>query len=174
MRVRGAWAGLALLFVLGAVVAVASAASAAVPVTRACRATQLRGSQHGSSGAMGTIMLSITLRNAGGSCWLEGYAGLHLRDSSGLLPTHVTHGGLAVLMTVPKRVPLSSGKSATVLVAYSDVPRGSETCAHPTGLVVQPPGQTGKLTAPLSTIADVCSHGALRESPVLAGVVPAG
>lgn len=144
-------------------------------VVAPCQAGQLRGSEHGSSGAMGTIMLSITLRNVRGGCWMNGYTWLGLRDATGPIPTHVTHGGLAVLMTVPRRVVLSSGGSATVLVAYSDVPRGSEVCVHATALDVQPPGQLGRVTAPLTLPnAEVCDHGALRESPVLAGIVPAG
>ena len=105
---------------------------------------------------------------------MKGYAGLRLRDSSGLLPTQVTHGGLAVLMSVPRRVVLSSGQDGTVLVAYSDVPRGSEICARATELVVQPPGQSARLTVSLFPNADVCNHGALRESPILAGIVRAG
>jgi hypothetical protein len=166
--------------VAGALLCAIAAASVAAPsgaanVTAACQAAQLRGHEFGSTGAMGTITLSITLRNVGATCSMKGYTALRLRDSAGLVSTRVTHGGLAVLTATPKRVVLSSGKSATVLVAYSDVPRGSETCIDATALVVQPPGQTGWRTVSLPLPnAEVCNHGAVRESPILIGVVRAG
>src|SRR5207302_5179671 len=80
--------------VAAAVLAGAPSAGGAAPV---CRASQLRGHLLDTSGAAGTIVLSITLRNQGGLCSLKGYADLRLRKGNRLLPTHVRHGGLSVL-----------------------------------------------------------------------------
>ena len=152
--------------VAAAVVVSAPAAGGAAPV---CRASQLRGHLLGTSGAAGTIVLSITLRNRAGPCSLKGYADLRLRKGNHLLPTHVLHGGLPVLGQKPVRVLLARGGAATVLVAYSDVPTGYETsCPESTALLVKPPGQAHWLT--VAARAQACNRGTLRESPVLLGV----
>jgi hypothetical protein len=163
-------AGLAILVAAaaGTLGAQAVAGSTKLPV---CRASQLRGSVLNSSGAAGTIALSVTLRNTGAACALRGYAGLQLRTAYRALPTRVLHGGLAFLNSTPKPVHLARSGKATILIAYSDVPVGSEMrCAVASRLAVRPPGQTGRLTVRATLAA--CGHGTLRESPVLAGARP--
>ena len=163
MRVAAA---LALLAAAGTLAAHALAGPAALPT---CRASQLRGSVLNSSGAAGTIALSVTLRNAGAACALRGYAGLQLRTAYRALPTRVLHGGLAFLNGTPRLVRLARSAKASVLIAYEDVPVGNETtCPTATRLAARPPGQTGWLT--IRATLDACGHGTLRESPVLAGV----
>jgi hypothetical protein len=120
-----------------------------------------------SIGAAGTILVSITLRNGGPACWLEGYAGLRLVNAHGPLPTRVVHGGLAVLNQRPNRVVLEYGRVASLLVAYNHLTVG-RACPQSTRLLVRPPGQPGWVTVALRT--DACNHGRLQESPILAGV----
>ena len=55
-----------------------------------------------------------------------------------LLPTHVVHGGLAILNQKPRLVRLAHGAAATVLIAYSDVPTGYERCPTATEILVRP------------------------------------
>src|SRR5207253_2015509 len=91
-----------------------------------CAPAQLRPALLGSNGAAGTILLSVVLRNAGGTCTLRGYPGLRLIGPMGPLPTRVEHGGLAVLRRPVRTIRLTHGQRATVLIAYNDVPVGSE------------------------------------------------
>lgn len=147
-------------------------AALASPSTGAatCKGHRVSGKVGGSSGAAGTITFSIVLTNKGPACTLKGYAGLRLVGKSGLLPTTVKHGGINFLQRPVKLVTLGSGKKATILVAYEDVPVGSETsCPAGTAIRVRPPGQKATLRVKVATTA--CGGGQLWESPVLAGVV---
>jgi hypothetical protein len=163
-----------LLLALSAVCVVAAASTlgevgAEARVSSTCKASQLRGHLLGSSGAAGTITLSITLRNIGAACTLKGYAGLHLTTHADPLPTRVLHDGFAPLNQKARTVLLARNGRATILIAYSDVLTGSEKrCPSSTGLLVRPPGQTHWISVAVK--AQACNHGALRESPVLAGV----
>ncbi len=163
--------------VTGASSAPVGTSTTAVPETAAsseasapaCRASQLRGKLLDSSGAAGTILFSVTLRNTGAACALKGYTRLRLKRARVLLPTRVVHGGLAVLNSTPKLVKLKHLGRASVLVSYGDVPVGNESsCPHGTVLRLRPPGLRGWLAVRVSTYA--CARGTLHESPVLAGV----
>jgi len=156
-----------------AIVAAAAVTTSAAGSTPACRAAQLRGRPAGSSGAAGTIVLSISLTNRGTACTLRGYAGLRLMVGARRpLPTSVAHGGLAVLNQRPKTVRLARGTVATILIAYSDVPTGYErTCPSASEILVRVPGDPTWLGVLAHT--RVCDHGTLRESPLLAGRRPA-
>ena len=137
--------------------------------TTPCRGSKLRGRLLDSSGAAGTLLLAVTLRNAGGTCSLRGYAGLRLARHGKPLPTRVVHGGLAPLNSRPTYVLLAHDRRATILIAYEDVPAGGErSCPSSTTILVRPPG--GREWVPAAARAQACGHGTLRESPVLAGI----
>src|SRR6185503_17116915 len=118
-----------LIPLVGLSVLAAAGSVAAAPTARTCRAGQLAGRVGGSTGAMGTIMLAVVLRNAShASCTLRGYPALRLYRPHRRLPTHVEHGGLAPLNRKVRTVTLRPGGRATVLVAYHDVPSGNQPC----------------------------------------------
>lgn len=150
------------------VAAVAVTTSASGSVT-ACRTSRLRGHLLGSNGAAGTIVLSVTLTNKGPACTLKGYTNLQLMASARrTLPTHVVHGGVAILNQKPKLVRLAHDGAATVLIAYSDVPTSYQSaCPAGTEILVRVPGDQTWLGVPAPTHA--CGGGTLRESPILAG-----
>jgi uncharacterized protein DUF4232 len=156
-----------------AVLVVALAAAAAVTTSAAgstptCRAAQLRGHLLNSSGAAGTIVLSVTLTNRGATCTLKGYTRLQLMAGARRpLATRVVHGGLAVLSQRPHTVVLRQGATATVLIAYGDVPTGYERCPTGTEILLRVPADQTWIGVLARTTA--CNHGTLRESPLLAG-----
>jgi len=161
------------VLVLVAVAALSASASAGGSAP-ACRAQHLRGHLYDSNGAAGTILLSITLTNKGSYCSLKGYTRLQLMaNARRALPTHVVHGGLAILNRKPKTVLLAHNGAASVLIAYSDViHNGERTC--PTGreiLVRVPSDQTW---IPVLAPTTACAHGTLEESPLLLGKRHAG
>jgi Domain of unknown function (DUF4232) len=160
------------VFALASVAAVLLAsASAGRTSATACRAAHLRGHLAGTSGAAGTIVLAIELTNTGAACTMKGYAALALFASPlRPLPTHVVHGGLAILNQKPKLVRLAHNGVATILVAYSDVPTGHESrCPKSASILVKPPGRTLLSAVTVKAPAQACDRGTLRESPVLAG-----
>lgn len=132
-----------------------------------CSASELSARVHDSSGAAGTIAVSITLTNRGPACTLRGYAGLQLRNAGGPLPTTVVHGGLAFLKKTPKLVHLAYGGKATLLIAYNDVPSGSGPCRKATRLLIRPPGASAGISLGLTLLA---CRGRIYEAPILAGV----
>ncbi len=144
-------------------------ASGAPTSAPACSAAQLRGKLLDSNGAAGTILFSVTLSNRGAACSLKGYPALGIANASGLLPVRVVRGGLSLLNDAPKLVKLAHLGKASVLIAYGDVPVGSETsCPSASTVLVRPPGAWDWLTVKAPTQA--CAHGTLRISPVLGGV----
>jgi hypothetical protein len=153
--------------------ALAASPSAGAP-TSPCRAAHLRGHLYQENGAAGTIVLSITLTNTGPTCSLKGYARLQLMASARLaLPTHVTHGGLAILSSLPRTAVLGHNAVASVLIGYSDVVHQGETrCPSGTEILVRVPGDQTWIPVPAKTSA--CAHGALEESPILSGKRHAG
>jgi Protein of unknown function (DUF4232) len=161
------------VLVLAAVAALATSASAGGSAP-ACRASQLHGKQFDENGAAGTILLSITLTNKGKYCSLKGYARLQLMASARrTLPTHVSHGGLALLNPKPKTVLLAHNGSASILIAYSDVVHdGERSCPNGTEILVRVPGD--QTWIPVLARTNACAHGALEESPFLAGKRHAG
>ncbi len=157
-----------LLTIAAAAVSLLASGSATGSASPQCRASQLQGKLLDSSGAAGTIVLSVTLTNTGTRCTMRGYAGLILMHGVNPLTTNVLHGGLPILAQKPKSVLLAHGGAATILVAYSDVTTAGETrCPSSDAVLVRPPGQTNWLRAVAP--AQACAHGTLRESPVLAG-----
>jgi hypothetical protein len=166
MSVRRAGTVFALAVMATALLASASAGRSSAP---ACRAAHLGGHPAGSSGAAGTILLSIQLTNKGPACSLKGYARLLLMASARrALPTHVVHGGLSILKQKPKLVVLKHGGATTVFVAYGDVPVGYQTkCPTGTEILVRVPGDQTWIPVLAKTTA--CGNGTLRESPFLAG-----
>lgn len=152
----------------------AGPAAAAPEPAVACTARQLTARVESSSGAAGTIVLRISLRNTGNACSLTGYPTFRLRDGGGPLPTRTVHGGLPILETKADAVDIAPGDRAFVLVAYSDVSGGTARdkaatrvapCPATTGVDVwlngwqRPVRIAAKLTA--------CDGGRLRTSPFL-------
>jgi hypothetical protein len=131
-----------------------------------CQAGQLRASAGRPRVGVRTSLITITLRNVGPPCQLQGYAGLSLRTASRVLPTRVRRGGLPALNGSPLAIGLARGPKAVILVAYSNVPaRNEKRCSTATRLGVRPPGQPDWLY--VRTTIKACNHGMLRESPVL-------
>lgn len=162
---------LALLAALISAVAVTASASGSIA---SCRAADLRGHLFDQNGAAGTILLSITLTNKGSTCSLRGYTRLQLMANARTpLPTHVTHGGLAILNQRPRTILLHHNGVASILIAYSDVIHTGETRC-PTGreILVRVPGD--QTWIPVLAPTSACAHGALEESPLLAGKRRAG
>ena len=164
-----AWLPLALIAALAALVAFLATRGNSHGT---CGAAQLAAQELDSGGAAGTIVASITLKNvSSASCALEGYAGLQLQDAGGSpLPTNVVHGGLGFLDRTPSRVSLASGGDGTLLIAYHDVPSGTEECPTATTLLIRPPGASDSI--PLSINLIPCG-GRIFEAPILAGAVHA-
>jgi len=157
-----------LLVVLAATAALTVSASAGGSAP-SCRAQHLRGHLYDSNGAAGTILLSITLTNKGPLCSLKGYTRLQLMATARrTLPTHVVHGGLAVLNQKPKTILLARNGVASVLLAYSDVVHNDERSC-PTGreILVRVPGDATWI--PVLAPTNACAHGTLEESPLLLG-----
>lgn len=159
----------ALVAVLAATTAATTSAAGSPP---ACHAAQLRGRLYNSTGAAGTIVLSVTLTNKGAACTMKGYTGLLLMAGARRpLPTRVVHGGLAILSRKPKLVLVAHHGVASVLVGYSDVPHGSEHCPTGTEILFRVPGDATWI--PVLARTSACAHGTLEESPILAGKHPA-
>ena len=140
-----------------------------------CPAGVLSGSVAGSSGAAGTIEVTIALRNTGtATCTLGGYPGLQLLDAAGVqLPTHVVRAGSYPFTDfAPSTVTLAAGGTAYVNLGYSDVPSGSETsCPKAASLWVTPPGAYDHLTTTLALAP--CAGGTVTVSPVFGPGSPA-
>jgi len=156
------------VFALAGVAAALSAGASAGQTGAACRASELHGRVFDSSGAAGTIVLSVTLTNSGPTCTMKGFTGLQLVGATKALPTRVIHGGAPAFSGRPTLVRLAHGGSATVLIAYGDVPVGNEgRCPTATTLLVRPPSDVRWVN--VFVAASPCAHGTLRESPVVAG-----
>lgn len=160
--------------IVAAIATTLAATASAGGSAPACRAAHLRGHLYDSSGAAGTIVLSITLTNKSSLCSLKGYTRLQLMASARrTLPTHVVHGGLAILNQRPATVLLAHNGAATILIAYSDVTHGAKrSCPTGTEVLVRVPGDQTWLPVLAKTTA--CAHGTLEESPILLGKHRAG
>jgi hypothetical protein len=156
------------VFALAGIAAALSASASAGQMAAACRASRLHGRVFDSAGAAGTIVLSVTLTNSGPACTMKGFTGLQLVGATKALPTRVVHGGAPAFSARPSLVRLAHGGSATVLIAYGDVPVGNEgNCPAATTLLVRPPRDVHWVNVVVA--ASPCGHGTLRESPVVAG-----
>jgi len=174
MTLRGQHRRLAGLFAIAlaaALLAMAAQTAAARPAAAPCTAGQLTGKVRESSGAAGTIALSIAVRNVSpAACSVRGFPGLRLLTAaSGPLPTIVVHGGLAIFIRPVTTVNIAPGARASLLVAYSDVPGGPGSCVHAKRLRIILGNGHGAFSLPFVALA--CSHGRLFESPFLAGLV---
>jgi Protein of unknown function (DUF4232) len=144
--------------------------STTVPTLSQCPAKDLVGSVAGSTGAAGTLEVTVSLRStASSSCILAGYPGLQLLGPGGAaLPTTVIRkGAYSFTAMAPAAVRLSTGQSAEFNLGYSDVPVGTETsCPTATALEVTPPDNVDHLTVAASLAP--CGRGTLVVSPMFA------
>jgi Domain of unknown function (DUF4232) len=147
-----------------------AATSTTAPIASRCPTADLVGSVTGSSGAAGTIEITVGLRStAPGVCILGGYPGLELLGPAATaLPTTVIRkGAYAFTAMPPATVHLSTGRSAEFNIGYSDVPVGTETaCPTSTALEITPPNAVDHLTVAASLAP--CGRGTLVVSPVFA------
>lgn len=147
-----------------------AASSTTEPSLSQCPAKDLVGSIAGSSGAAGTIEVTLSLRStASRACILVGYPGLALLAPGGAaLPTTVIRkGAYSFTAMAPAAVRLTTGQSAEFNLGYSDVPVGTETsCPTATALEVTPPDNDDHLTI-VASLAP-CGRGTLVVSPVFA------
>jgi hypothetical protein len=126
-----------------------------------CGPGSLRGSPHDSEGAAGTISLALAFRNVSKSaCTVRGYPALKLVGA----PTRVQHGGLAFLMLPVRTVTIAPGRYASLLLAWSDVPTGTEKRCPTTHALDVTPGGRVRVTI------GACNRGLLRESPFVGGL----
>jgi hypothetical protein len=136
--------------------------------TTTCAPTNLSGSVVGSSGAAGTIEITVALKSTATTpCTLAGYPGLQLLSSTGAaLPTNVERkGNYSFTAMAPTTVTVPSGQTAYFNVGYSDVPTANETsCPTASMLEVTPPNDTDHLVI-TATLAP-CGGGTLVVSPV--------
>ncbi len=160
-----------LVLVAASTVATGQATAAPSAALAACTGSHLSGRVAASSGAAGTISIAIRLRNVSNrACTLTGYPRIRIVDGTTRLPTRVTRGGLAFLQQPVATVRLVPGAVASLLVAYEDVPVGSESsCPSGDALLVRPPGSASAVRVRAATTA--CDRGHLWISPVLAGRV---
>lgn len=160
---------LSLLAIAVAALALAGTA-AARPAAGPCGGGHLSGKVRQTSGAAGTIAVSIAVRNTSPvACTLRGFPRLKLRNDAGPLPTRVRHGGVALLEQPVSTITLAPGARASLLLTYSNVPTGSETiCRRATRLAVILGSGKGRFSLPFA--AAPCNRGTLHESPFLAGL----
>jgi hypothetical protein len=144
--------------------------AAARPVAGPCGGGHLSGKVRQTSGAAGTIAVSIAIRNTSpASCTLRGFPLLKLRSDAGPLPTRVRHGGVALLERPVSTVTLAPGGRASLLLTYSNVPAGAEpSCRRATRLVIILGGGKGRFSLPFAGAP--CNRGTLHESPFLPGL----
>jgi Domain of unknown function (DUF4232) len=134
-----------------------------------CHPSKLRARFHDGGVALGTVVMSLAIRNIGRPCSVRGYAVLRLFRGSRPLPTRVRHGGLSILNRKARTISLSHRGWATILIVYSDNPVGPERrCPLGNRLTIRLPGEKGVTVARVSIGA--CDSGLLRESPILAGL----
>jgi hypothetical protein len=133
-----------------------------------CQAGQLTVAVAGSSGAAGTIELTVSMTNASGAtCGLSGYPGLLLLAGSTPLPTSVQRGGGLSFENLPvTSVTLAPGAAAYFNLGYSDVPSGGESsCPAADHLEVTPPNDYDHATIPVTDLT-ACGGGTIHVSPV--------
>lgn len=122
----------------------------------------------GSSGAAGTIELTVALRSSSAKpCVLTGYPGLQLLGANGAaLPTNVVRkGSYSFTSMAPTTVILSAGESVDFNLGYSDVPTGGESsCPTSSSMEVTPPNATDHLVVAASLAP--CGGGTVVVSPV--------
>ena len=155
-----------------AMCAAAGVASAGTHAPLPCASSLLRAKLGGTQGAAGTIAFSVVFTNVSrNNCSLGGYPALQMWNAKVKVPTRVKHGGLPFLTKPARSFVVKPGGRATVLLAYSDVPHGSEkTCPRATALALRPAGAVQGVRAKVTL--SPCNRGLLYESPLLPGRVP--
>jgi hypothetical protein len=136
----------------------------------ACQARQLDARVQSSSGAGGTILMRIAIRNSGTACALLGYPELRLRKGKAAMPTRTMRGGLSILDADSDAVELSRTRGAFLLIAYSDAGAGSAaatagTCPETTGVDLWHRGW--KRPVRVRAMIAACDGGLIRTSPFL-------
>ena len=133
-----------------------------------CTTTVLNASIYGSSGAAGTIEITVALTSSSSTpCVLVGYTGLQLLNAaSANIPTTVVRGGsYSFTSMTPTTLSLSNGQTAYFNMGFSDVPSGSATsCPISTSLEITPPNAYNFLTIPAQL--GPCNNGTIAVSPV--------
>jgi hypothetical protein len=140
-----------------------------------CQPSQLQFSVGQSSGAAGTIEVSINLLNiSSASCQLDGYPGMQLLNAAGsAIATMVIFGGgpqfpVAAANAPPTLVILAPQQTAAFSLSYNEIPSGTETtCPTSAKAEVTPPNDTA--FAVVDLMADPCSGGTIHVSPIYAG-----
>jgi hypothetical protein len=139
-----------------------------------CPTTDLSGAVTGTSGAAGTVEVTVGLKStSAATCVLTGYPGLQLLGPGGsALPTSVQRkGNYSFTAAAPTTVTLADGQSAYFNIGYSDVPAGGETsCPTSTSLEVTPPDATDHLVV-VAALAP-CGGGTMVVSPVFGAGSP--
>jgi hypothetical protein len=127
------------------------------------------------SGAAGTILGFIQLKNTGGvTCSLYGYVGMGLMDADKHpIPSNIVRGGGmgSEKQLKPTRVVLAPGEVAHVEYSFSDVPTGTATsCPTSTYVQITPPDETDYLL--VTEHVGPC-RGEIGIGPVQPGNAPA-
>ncbi len=138
-----------------------------------CQPAQLSAAPWGTTGAAGTLELTVSLRNVGpAACALDGYPGAQLANAAGqALPTSVIRGGTSSFTDqAPVAVVLEAGQSAYVDIGYSDVPTGTTPCESASVLWLTPPDDVTYVAIDASVTA--CDGGTVTVSPVLGAGSP--
>lgn len=138
------------------IAALAAAAALAAPI---CPAASLHYRLALADAGAGTIVLHLQVKATHPPCRVSGYPRLQLLGRRGVrLPTRVVHDGLAMLQRPVRPVLVTSKRAAHLLVAYNDVPVGSETRC-PRGLALLVNGVR------VNVATTACNRGRLLESP---------
>lgn len=145
----------------------AAADGASLP---ACQARQLSARVQSSSGAAGTILMRIAIRNSGADCALVGYPELRLRKGTTTLPTRTVRGGLSILEADSDAVELSRERGAFLLIAYTNADAGSPAaspgaCPESRGVDLWHRGW--KRPVRVQAMIAACDGGLIRTSPFL-------
>jgi hypothetical protein len=140
---------------------------------RACLATQLSANFVTAEGAAGTLFDTLALVNSSGyACILNGYPTVQMLDGVGNpLPTvDRPGGGMLGGRPGPSAFVLAPGAASQFVIAWSDVPVGTETvCAAASSLAITPPGASAPvvLDLPPPQVAP-CDSGRIDVSPLRA------
>jgi hypothetical protein len=174
LRWRMASFGLVVLAALSAAPVAAQTVSPPVQVpVGTCTTTQLSAEFVSGEGAAGTLFATMQLVNVSSTpCILNGYVTVQMFDSGGApLPTvDRPGGGMLSGRPGPSPFTINPGEASQFVLAWSDVPVGSETtCAEAATLGITPPGSGGTimLSLPPPTLAP-CDSGRIDVSPLRA------
>jgi hypothetical protein len=140
---------------------IAALAAAAVLATPACAPSVLHYRTTFVDAGAGTFVVHLQVGAKTAPCTVSGYPRLEILGSKGRkLRTRVVHGGLALLQAPVRRIVVTRGRPAHLLVADNDVPVGSETtCPSGTALLVN--------GVRVNVATTACSRGRLLESPYI-------